>query len=85
MAKQTLKNRPAKGSVHKDAVSVVDVGRKPEEAEEITDEMIFTSMIEHDIYVNMPPISEYTIKVKVISVEKGEPRVVDPDECFFEV
>jgi hypothetical protein len=47
----------------------------PTENEEISDEAIILEMIEHDFIVRMPPVREYTLRVKVKSVEKGIPHV----------
>lgn len=41
---------------------------------------IFTDeMIEHDIYVKMPPIKKYSIKAKITRIRKAEPRIVLPE------
>ena len=36
-------------------------------------------MMEYDVFVRMPPIKEYTIRVKIKSVEEAIPRIVEPE------
>ena len=40
---------------------------------------IAEEMIEHDIFVKMPPKKKYTIKAKITRIRKAEPRIVIPD------
>lgn len=41
---------------------------------------IFTDeMIEHDIYVKMPPRKKYSIKAKITRIRKAEPRIIIPE------
>lgn len=42
-------------------------------------ESIPEEMIEHDIFVKMPPKKKYIIKAKITSVRKAEPRIVIPE------
>lgn len=42
-------------------------------------EIIPEEMLEHDIFVKMPPKKKYTIKVKITRIRKAEPRIVIPD------
>lgn len=37
-------------------------------------------LLEFDIIVRMPPIKEWSVQVKVKSVEKATPRIVEPEE-----
>lgn len=48
-------------------------------SEEISDEMIVSGMIKHDFIVQMPPIREYTLRVRVKSIEKATPHIVEPE------
>lgn len=45
----------------------------------ISEEMIITGMIEHDIFVQMPPNKRYTIKIRGFRRKKAEPRIVLPE------
>lgn len=49
-------------------------------SEEISDEMIATGMLEHDFVVQMPPVREYTLRVRIKSIEKATPHVVGPED-----
>jgi hypothetical protein len=41
---------------------------------------VFTQrLLEYDTIVDMPPRKEYTITLKVISISKAEPNIVEPD------
>jgi hypothetical protein len=40
---------------------------------------IAEEMIEHDIFVKMPPKKKYTIKAKITRIRKAEPCIVIPD------
>ncbi len=39
-------------------------------------ESISEEMLEHDIFIKMPPKKKYTIKAKTIRIRKAEPRIV---------
>lgn len=84
MAKQTLKNQMTTKNIPKDTVSKIKAKKKPDDEEEITEEMILASMIEHDIYVRMPPKKKYTVEIIINSIKKAEPRVVDPEEVWWD-
>lgn len=45
-------------------------------------ETIPVEMLEHDIFVKMPPKREYTIKAKIIHRCKAEPRIVVPENPY---
>lgn len=47
--------------------------------EDIFKEVIPEEMLEFDIVVWMPPVREYTARVKIKSVEKATPRIVEPE------
>ena len=47
--------------------------------EEIFEKEIPEDIVEFDIVVRMPPVKERTIWVKVKSVEKATPRIVEPE------
>jgi hypothetical protein len=47
---------------------------------EISDEMIATGMLEHDFVVQMSPIREYTLRVRIKSIEKATPHIVGPED-----
>ena len=48
--------------------------------EEISEQMIMEKMTKHDFIVKMPPVSEYTIKVRVKSIEQAIPHILTPEE-----
>lgn len=50
------------------------------DVEEISDEDIMIAMLENDFIVKMPPRKEYKIRVRVKSIEKASPRIVEPEE-----
>src|SRR4030043_853239 len=41
--------------------------------------LIPEEMLEHDIFVKMPPKKKYSIKAKITRIRKAEPRIVIPD------
>jgi hypothetical protein len=45
---------------------------------------IAEEMIEHDIYVQMPPKKRFSVKAKIIGIRKAEPRIVTPENPYFE-
>jgi len=47
-------------------------------------EIIAEEIIEHDIYVQMPPKRRLTIKARIIGIRKAEPRIVTPENPYFE-
>ena len=47
--------------------------------EVLSEEDIINEILEHDFIVRMPPVKEYTMWVKVKSVEKATPRIVEPE------
>lgn len=49
-------------------------------SEEISDEMIAAEMLEHDFVVQMPPVREYTLRVRIKSIEKATPHIVGPGD-----
>jgi len=46
----------------------------------LTDEEIVSDMLDHNYVVKMPPKKEYSIRLKIRSVEKAVPRVFKPEE-----
>lgn len=48
--------------------------------ENISEEEIAEFMLDYDYIVKMPPVREREILVKVISIEKASPRIVEPEE-----
>lgn len=48
-------------------------------------ETIPEEMLEHDIFVKMPPKKKYTIKAKVIRIRKAEPHIVIPEHLYTEI
>lgn len=48
-------------------------------SEKVFDEALPEEMMEYDVFVRMPPLRDYTIRVKIKSVEKAIPRVVEPE------
>jgi hypothetical protein len=49
-------------------------------SEEISDEMIAAGMLEHDFVVQMPPVREYTVRLRIKSIEKATPHIVGPED-----
>jgi len=49
------------------------------EIKEISEEMIISEMLENDFIVRIPPVKEYTVRVKKITMEKGTPKIVEPE------
>ena len=49
------------------------------EAKDISEEMIVAGMIKHDFIVQMSPIREYSLRVRVKSMEKATPHIVEPE------
>lgn len=49
------------------------------EIKEICEEMIVAGMIKHDFIVQIPPIREYALRVRVKSIEKATPHIVEPE------
>jgi len=47
--------------------------------EEFYEEILPEETLEHDIIVRMPPVKQYIIEVKIKSVEKAIPRIVEPE------
>jgi hypothetical protein len=48
--------------------------------EVLSEEDIINGMLERDFIIQMPPVKEYTVWVKVKSVEKATLRIVEPEE-----
>ena len=70
-----LKNKPLVEEISSLDETVPDV---------ISDEDIMLEMQEHDLIVMMPPIKEFKIRIRVKSIEKAFPRVVEPEESYGE-
>ena len=47
--------------------------------EEISERKIAENMLEFDIVVRMPPMKEWSARVRLKSVEKATPRIVEPE------
>jgi hypothetical protein len=47
--------------------------------EELSEEEIIGKMIEYDPIVRMSPLKEYTVRVRIESINKATPRVVEPE------
>lgn len=45
-----------------------------------TKEIFLAEALEGDIVIRVPPVSEGTIRVKVKSIERAVPRVIEPEE-----
>lgn len=56
-----------------------------QESKMTSDEEIWKEMVEHDIFVKMPPIKQYKIEVYIRSIKKGEPRVDNDIECEVDI
>lgn len=56
-----------------------EVKSKASSIEEAVEEIIPEEMLEFDVFVRMPPVKEYTIRVKIKSVEKAIPHIVEPE------
>lgn len=46
---------------------------------EISEEEIISKMIEYDFIVRMSPVKEYTVRIRIKSVEKAIPRIIEPE------
>jgi len=46
--------------------------------EGITPEEVPEEILEYDVFVRFLPVKEYTIKLKIKSMEKATPRIVEP-------
>lgn len=64
----------------KDVTSRVEELTTERERETISEEDIAIEMLEHDFVVKMSPKRRYKIQVRVESVRKGEPRLIESDE-----
>jgi hypothetical protein len=40
---------------------------------------VYDTMIEHDIFIKMPPRKKYSVKAKITCIRKAEPRIVAPE------
>ncbi len=43
------------------------------------EEILPEEMLEYDVVVRVPPRKKYTIELKVKSIKKAEPRIVEPE------
>lgn len=49
------------------------------ELKEVSEERIVARMIKHDFIVQMPPIREYTLRVRVKSIKKATPHIIESE------
>ncbi|MEK7397175.1 MAG: hypothetical protein AAB116_09585 [Candidatus Poribacteria bacterium] len=47
--------------------------------EDISEEDIMIAMQEHELIIRIIPIKKYKIRVKVKSIKKASPRVIEPE------
>lgn len=45
--------------------------------QEIPDELLYDSMLANDITIQMPPVKEYRIRLKIKGIEKATPKLID--------
>jgi len=57
---------------------------KERKTKELTDEEIFESMLEEDIIIHVPPVEEYTVTLKILSVKEGKLKMVWDEEDIEE-
>jgi hypothetical protein len=48
--------------------------------EEISEEDLFSEMLEHDFIVKMPPKRRYSIELSIKNIRRGEPRIFEIEE-----
>jgi|YelNatPaOPRAMG01_1025707.scaffolds.fasta_scaffold14324_4 hypothetical protein len=48
--------------------------------EEISEEDLFSEMLEHDFIVKMPPKRRYSIELSIKNIRRGEPKIFDIEE-----
>jgi len=48
-------------------------------------EIIAEEMVEHDIYVKMPPKRRRTVKFKIQHIRKAKPRIVIPENYYSDI
>lgn len=46
---------------------------------ETTEEAVPEEMLEYDVVVRIPPRKRYTIELRIKTVRRGEPRIVEPE------
>lgn len=46
---------------------------------ETAEESLFEEMLEHDVVIRFPPPKKYTVQLRIKSVTKGKPRIVEPE------
>lgn len=49
-----------------------------------SEDLIPEEMLEHDIFVKMPPKRRRTVKFKIRSIRKAKPRIVIPEYPFID-
>ena len=64
-------------SFHSIAKDVIRLSSLEESFVETTEEML-----EYDVVVHIPPKRSYTIQMRVESIEKGEPIIVEPEDIL---
>jgi hypothetical protein len=47
--------------------------------EDISEEDIMIAMQEHELIIRIIPVKKYKIRVKVKSIKKASPRVIEPE------
>jgi hypothetical protein len=50
------------------------------ELTELSEETIIKELVKDDFIIQMPPVRDYTLRVRVKSIEKATPHIVNPDE-----
>lgn len=53
---------------------------KTSSLQEMSDEFLFDSMLTNDITIQMPPVKEYKIRLKIKKIEKAAPKFIDLSE-----
>jgi len=53
---------------------------KTSSLQEMSDEFLFDSMLANDITIQMPPIKEYKVQLKIKKIEKAAPKFIDLPE-----
>ncbi len=81
MSRKVLKKRPIiKISSVSPDFKLTD---EPYIDKKLSEEDIINEMMKHDIVIRMPPIREYSIKLKIKSVEKASPKVIRPEDLWL--
>lgn len=66
-------------SFHSVVKDVIRLSSLEESFVETTEEIVSEEMLEYNVVVRIPPKRSYTIQMRVESIEKGKPIIVEPE------